>query len=158
MRSEGSVPESDLEARLMEVTRLELSHLTPFHSQKEVVSDQPVGVGERDLTSSDMTAASSAMAVVARRERKKKVEREARVCSLNRSIRDRRRRRRRRKGETDFNACVWRAESFVHSSRRKLTEGKDRPGELSACLGKCDKIIEKTKLAPRGSYAINCHC
>lgn len=33
LRSEGSVPASELEARLMVVTRLEESHLMPFHLQ-----------------------------------------------------------------------------------------------------------------------------
>ena len=78
LRSEGRVPESDLDARLMAVTRLEVSQLMPVHLQYEVVVDQSEGVPVSDLRSFDMTAASSA-AVVERREsekkRKKKKER-----------------------------------------------------------------------------------
>lgn len=79
MRSEGRVPERDLEARLIEVTRLELSQLTPSHLQTEVPLDQPEGL-ERALASLDMKAASSAMAKERREEMS--IERETRVFSF----------------------------------------------------------------------------
>lgn len=58
LRSDGRVPERDLEARLMEVTN-EPSQPTPVHLQK-LEPDQPEGVGERESESLVMIAASSA--------------------------------------------------------------------------------------------------
>lgn len=78
LRSRGSVPVSDCEAMLIEVTLLPL-HPTPFQSQK-LVPDQPDGVGLKASLSLDMTAASSAMAVPARvKKRRKRLQRECRV-------------------------------------------------------------------------------
>lgn len=80
MRLEGREPESDLEARLMAMTRpLELSHLMPSQLQKGVLLDQPEGL-ERALARSDMKEASSAMAKERRESMRK--ERETRVFSL----------------------------------------------------------------------------
>lgn len=68
--SEGNMPESDLEARLMEMTWPMASHLTPDHLQW-LVPDQPDGVGERAAASLVMKAASSAVVVLAERERQR---------------------------------------------------------------------------------------
>jgi hypothetical protein len=83
-RSEGSVPVSDLEAKLIDVTRFEPSHLTPVQLQNVVVDDQPDGVGVRAFASLDMKTPSSAMAVWRRREKERKsLEREIRVLSFD---------------------------------------------------------------------------
>lgn len=88
LRSEGSVPVREREARLMVVTRLEESHLMPSHWQNGVVDDQSEGGGERDLRSLDMTAASSVAAntgpssaamMMVMEKRSESVERESRV-------------------------------------------------------------------------------
>jgi hypothetical protein len=83
-RSEGSVPVSDLEDKLIDVTRFEPSHLTPVQLQNVVVDDQPDGVGVRAFASLDMKTPSSAMAVWRRREKERKsLEREIRVLSFD---------------------------------------------------------------------------
>lgn len=82
-RSEGIVPLIDLEATLIDVTRLEPSHFTPVQLQN-VVADHPDGVGESDFASLDMKTPSSAMAVCRRREKERKsLERESRVLSFD---------------------------------------------------------------------------
>lgn len=59
--SGGIVPEMPASLRLMSVTKeLVLSQLILGHLQKCVVADQPVGVGEREERSLDMTSESSA--------------------------------------------------------------------------------------------------
>lgn len=73
LRPEGSVPVSECAVRLIEATRLVLSHLTPPQLQKEVLWDQPEGVGVRASKSLDMNApSSSAMVVVERTQKNKK--------------------------------------------------------------------------------------
>lgn len=69
-RSEGRVPERDLEERSMEVTRLELSQFTPVQPQKDDPV-QPGGGGVREAASFDMTEASSAEERWARRRRRR---------------------------------------------------------------------------------------
>lgn len=71
LRSEGIVPISDLEARLIDVTLLNSSHLTPVQRQKELLDDQPDGVGLKDFASFDMKVPSSAMTIRRRRMREK---------------------------------------------------------------------------------------
>lgn len=62
----------------MVVTRLDVSHLMPLHSQNVVVGDQSEGGGVRDFMRLDMTAASSSAEVV-KDNKKKRVERENRA-------------------------------------------------------------------------------
>lgn len=60
MISDGRVPETDLESRLMETTLpVALSQFTLVQVQKGAEADQPEGGGERAARSLDMTAASS---------------------------------------------------------------------------------------------------
>lgn len=59
MRSEGRVPERNLEAKLMEVTRDDVSQSTPDHLQKESEGLHDDGTGEREVRSSSMVEASS---------------------------------------------------------------------------------------------------
>lgn len=81
-RSGGSVPLSDLESKLIDVTRFELSHFTPFQLQK-LLADHPDGGGLRALANFDMYLPSSAMAVCRRREKhNKSLERETRVFGI----------------------------------------------------------------------------
>lgn len=71
--SGGRVPETPAELRLMPVTKeLVVSQLTFFQVQKWPVEDQPVGAGEKEAKSFDMTAESSA------EERRRRVRKERR--------------------------------------------------------------------------------
>jgi len=82
LRSGGSVPVSDCEAMLIDVTRL-VVHFTFFQSQK-LLPDHPDGVGLKALASLDMNAPSSAMAVQERhKRRRKRRQRECRVFRFN---------------------------------------------------------------------------
>lgn len=71
--SEGRVPETDLESRLMEVTvPVDLSQFTLVQEQKDVELDQPGGAGESAARSFDMTAASSENATEMKLTKKKR--------------------------------------------------------------------------------------
>lgn len=71
--SGGRVPETAAELRLIPVTKeLVESQLTFFQVQKWADEDQPVGAGEREKRSFDMTAESSAA------ERRRRVRKERR--------------------------------------------------------------------------------
>ena len=62
--SGAMVPDKDSEDRLMEVTRLDLSHFMPGQLQKlsEEVEDQPLGAGRKDEAILRIVAPSSAAA------------------------------------------------------------------------------------------------
>ncbi|KAM0064967.1 hypothetical protein Hdeb2414_s0003g00109231 [Helianthus debilis subsp. tardiflorus] len=66
-RSDGRDPVRDFEGRFIAVTRLELSQVIPSHLQKSVLVNQEDGVGDNEVESFDMTAASSPVVEVVRR-------------------------------------------------------------------------------------------
>ena len=111
LRADGNEPDRDREARLMEMTRLDWSQLMPFQLQKKVLEDQPEGVGDRAFKSSDITAASSAMAMVERRE-KMSIERETR----------------RPKSAWDMSLTLYSRPLVVFSTSKAMSEG-DRKGK-----------------------------
>jgi len=86
LRSEGIVPLSDMEARLIDITLFNSSHFTPFQLQKNMLDDQSDGVGLKDFASFDMKVPSSAMAIRRRRMRDKHGNSTCFTFDLNRAI------------------------------------------------------------------------